>query len=371
VAPPAEHYEIVPYSDRLRDDVLQLRSTFRGISDAWNAAHFHWQQEECPWFDGHQAALAIHHGRVVAMRLLQPAEWEVGTPVVRLRAPCYAGTVIKEGHRTRGLMTLLTRSVEGQARGSGARFALNLNAGPVTHVSAMAEGWRSLGAFGAMLRPGALEGSSLARRGARVLWRAASRLRPALRRGVKLSRRVRAEAMAELAAQSRQAGRIRHVKDERWFRWRYADPSSRYLFAYFESAQRLVGYMAFHRVAPPLPAGPMNLVDWEVGEGLEWPDMLDVAMRLADRRVVALGLWAALLPAESRARLPSLGFTPRTLSGPLARRRPTFLVGRIRGFEQDAAPDSPGAEAAAWTVNGLRIDRAEDWDARPVFADPF
>ncbi len=367
-------YEIVPYADRYRQDVLRLRSGFRAISDAWNEQHFRWQQEECPWFEAHQAALALYEGRVVGMRVLQPAEWEAGTPAVRFKGPCYAGTVIEEGHRSKGLMSRLTRAVEEQARRGGARFALNLNAGPVTHMGALAEGWRRLGAFGPVIRPAAIEGFDPGRRVLRGARRALAVVLPAPGAGVKISGRLRPDEMAELAASGGNDGRLRHVKDARWFRWRYADPSSRYLFVYFERERRLVGYMALHRAAPPLPGGPLNLVDWERSDRLDWSEMLRVVTRVADRRVLPVTTWSAALPPDERERLPDLGFVPRPPSGALARQRPTFLVGRIEPSEPAEAVGSTrdrSDDDGDWTVGGRRVDRVDEWDLRPIFADPY
>lgn len=367
----ADRYDVVPYEDRYRPQILRLRRTFRGISDAWNEEHFRWQQEENPWFEGHQIRLALHRGSVVGMRVLQAAEWEAGAPPVRFRAPCYVGTVIEEGHRTRGLMTRLTRAVEEDARSRGARFALNLNAGPVTHMAALAEGWRSLGPFGAVVRPSPSGGFRPSQRAVRLLRRALASLLPAPGVGVRIARRTRPDEMAELAARRSDPGRIRHVKDARWFRWRYADPSSRYLFVYFERDRRLVAYLAFHREAPPLPSGPLDLVDWERSDEVDWSELLGVAARVADRRVLPLATWTAAFPQETAPLFAELGFAPRTLWGPLARRRPTFLVGRLpdRGAVLQPRGDEPDPDA--WSVGGRPIDDVRGWDLRPVFADPF
>ncbi|MGH0034907.1 MAG: hypothetical protein ACQGVK_07755 [Myxococcota bacterium] len=363
MAPSAERDQIVPFAESHRSDVLRLRAPFRGISPAWNAEHFRWQQEENPWFEGHQIQLALHDGRVVGMRVLQAAEWEVGGPAIRFRAPCYVGTVIEEGHRSRGLMSRLSRAIEDQIERSGGRFALNLNAGPVTHIGALAEGWRSLGAFGASIRERGGEGFGPLQRATRALRRGLSALLPLPGAGLSLANQPRPEEMAELAATTRDPARIRHVKDERWFRWRYRDPSSRYRFAYFRRAGRLVGYMVFHRTAAPLAAGPLDLADWERDAELPWTELLGVAVRLADRWVLPLTAWSAALPEAVRPGLVRLGFTPRPLWGPLARRRPTFLVGRI-----DRAADQSDR---AWEIGPARIDEVDHWDIRPIYADPF
>jgi hypothetical protein len=173
--------------------------------------------------------------------------------------------------------------------------------------------------------------------------------------------------MAALAASAGADGRIRHVKNADWFRWRYRDPSSRYRFAYFERGGRLVAYLAFHRAAAPLPAAAVTLVDWERDPSIDWTELLGTAIRLADRWVLPLHAWTRALPPEIGPRLPELGFEPRPLWGPLASRRPTFLVGRMG---DDAAAASTRDEDG-WAVAGRRLDRLDDWNLRPVFADAY
>lgn len=363
----ADEYEVVPYGPAHRADVLRLRTAFRGISPAWNAAHFRWQQEENPWFEGHLIHLALHRGEVVGMRVLHAAEWEVtggpGSAGRRFRAPCYAGTVVSEGHRSRGLLSKLTRAVEEDLARRGVRFAFNLSAGPVTHVSALAEGWRSLGPFGALWRPRAIRGSRPHQRAARAL----RRLSAAVRWGsdVQLSREPRSGPMHELAAGGASRGRIRHVRDEAWFRWRFRDPSSRYLFAYLERRGSLAAYLVFHRVARPLRPGPLDLVDWERREDVEWAELLGAAARVADRLVLPLTAWRAAFPEEAWTRLEELRFAPRRLTGPLASSRPTFLVGRT------GRPGDGGSNEEDWSVDGARVDEIGSWDLRPIYADAY
>jgi hypothetical protein len=66
--------------------------------------------------------------------------------------------------------------------------------------------------------------------------------------------------------------------------------------------------------------------------------------------------------------LKSQGFEPLPPPGPLAHRRPTFLIGRIGPCSGGA---SNGANGRGWTVGGVRIDDVGAWDLRPIFADPY
>src|SRR6478672_5442840 len=53
----------------------------------------------------------------------------------------------------------------------------------------------------------------------------------------------RSEAMAELVRSIAGDGRIRHVRDAEFFRWRFENPTRQYRFFYYESYGRLEGFM--------------------------------------------------------------------------------------------------------------------------------
>lgn len=358
--PLEEDYEIVPWDERHREGVLKLRTLFRSVAPAWNAAHFRWQQEENPCFEGHWIQLALLRGEVVAMRLLQHAVWEVGDPAVRLRAPCFAGTAIAPAHRQRELFGRLTRSIEAALARRGVDWAFNLSAGAATHVNSLAEGWRGIGSLRTVRREQSVRGQRVRDRVLRYAVRAArfaSRPGP----GVQIDDEARPDEMARLAAEARRPGRIRRARDAAYFRWRFRDPSSRYRFVYVERDGRLAGFLALHRPAPPILSGGLTVADWECGGGLSFDELLAAAVAHAERIQKPLGTWSAAWPEAAQRALRRLGFEDDPEPGPLARSRPTLLVRRI-GAASDGSP---------WQLAGVPLDALEGWDARMTDSDAF
>ncbi|HEX2483903.1 MAG TPA: hypothetical protein VHQ66_01295 [Myxococcota bacterium] len=358
--PEEDGYEVVPWEERHRAGVLRLRTLFRGIAPAWNAAHFRWQHEENPCFEGHWVQLALCRGEVVAMRVLQHALWELGDAAVRLRAPCFAGTAIDPAHRQKGLFGLLTRASEAELGRRGVEWAFNLSAGAATHVSSLAEGWRGTGPLRPLGRPQSIGGRRVRDRVLRYAVRAAryaSRPEP----GVRIEAEPRPEDMAGLAAEARRPDRIRRVRDAAYFRWRFRDPSSRYRFLYVERGGRVAGFLALHRPAPPIASGALTIADWECSAGLSFDELLGAAVAYAERIQKPLGTWSAAWPEPAQHALRRLGFEDAPEPGPLASSRPTILVRRI-GADGGDAP---------WQVAGVALDTLEGWDARLTDSDAF
>lgn len=358
---PRPPYQLIPYSECHRDAVLRLRRRFPYIADAWNAAHFRWEQEENPCFEGHRSYLALLGDEVVAMRVTQPALWQAGSPPSRFVAPCFCGTVIDAAHRRGGLFAELTRYAESELAKAGHVFALNFGAGAPTHLASIAEGWRAVGPLWPALWRPRFDGAGVLRRGARQLVRVLGALRRR-RAGVVETTEPRIEEMARLAALA-DAGehRIRRVRDEAFFRWRLRDPSSRYRYLYFERDGRAVGYAVLHQRAAPLDPGPLHLADWACDETLELAELLAGVVALAERVQLQLMVWRVSLPDTAAADLDACGFVDLPVTGPLARSRPAVLVRRL----------AAGAPSEPWTVAGQPIDALAGWSLRMIDSDVY
>jgi len=359
----ASRYRVVPYEERWRPDVLRLRECFHGIDPAWNERNFRWQQEENPCFDAPLIRLALFEGRVVGMRVMQPARWLLGASAEPVDAPTFSGTAFEPEHRNKGLFRLLTRASEDMLAERGVPFALNLSAGAATIMGSLAEGWRSIGPLQRAVRTHRFDGPGVGRLLLRYARRAAAML-PIARPAIELTSAPRPDEMARLAA-SRAApdGVARRLRDEAYFRWRFRDPSSLYRFAWLKRGASVAGYVVLHRPAPPLDKPWLAVVDWDCDETLGWDALADAVAYLGESLQRPLLTWTALWPGAVRERLESrLGFVPTPEAGPLPGIRPTLLVRKI-------GADADGQEA--WCVRGCRIDARESWDLRLSDSDAY
>jgi hypothetical protein len=201
------------------------------------------------------------------MRGFYASRWEVGVPARRRTVLVADDLLVREDHRNRGLVTRIMQAAYDGLRDSEAQFLFNLSGGKLTVLGSLTMGWRSIGMLkplGRRCRGGALCRSlrfHLSR--APYLWRytkgdllysAAERLpfkrldhadNPfATRTGpaVEIDVCPRPKAMAALIDRIGHDGRLRHVRDEQYFDWRFRDPLREYRFLYM-GKDALDGYL--------------------------------------------------------------------------------------------------------------------------------
>ncbi len=95
-------YEIVPYARGLEPDVVRLLRHFYPET-ASGAAYVRWKYGENPFVDETILHLAVYGGRVVAMRGMFGAVWQVDGEPTRHFLPCADDFVIDPEHRNRGV----------------------------------------------------------------------------------------------------------------------------------------------------------------------------------------------------------------------------------------------------------------------------
>ena len=155
--------------------------------------------------------------------------------------------------------------------------------------------------------------------------------------------------MADLVARLPHDGRIRHVRDERYFAWRFRNPSRSYRFLYFD-AERLEGYLVLQS---GWRHGHVHVVDWEARDDAVRARLLSAAIGASG--APELMAWGSTLGPASRRLLEENGFRPADL--PItASGRPCLLVRPIR--DEDLSGE--------WAVSGRRLLDPANWDLRMI-----
>jgi hypothetical protein len=367
----ADGYEIVRCSRQLWEGAARLHAAAFHRDVAQARDYLAWKHEQNPYRKEPLAFVAVRGGEVVGLRTFLPTRWEAGAPSRTFDA-LYAGDfAVAAEHRDRGLVSQIMRTAWSRlAAEEPYRYAVNLSAGRVTHLASLAAGWKS-----------ALTVDPVARRSAvrSLLWRARDRLRRmpvagelASRLAVRASgahepfRRLdrrpprwaaplsalhepRSRDMAELVARLPHDGRIRHVRDERYFEWRFQNPTRTYRFLYWDEA-RLEGYLVLQA---GWRQGRVHVVDGEARDDAIRARLLRAAIEICG--APELVAWGATLGSEGRRLFEEEGFRPADVPV-TATGRPCVLVRPIR--EEDL-----GGE---WAVFGRRLLDRADWDFRMI-----
>lgn len=125
--------------------------------------------------------------------------------------------------------------------------------------------------------------------------------------------------MADLIQQLGGDGRIRHVRDEAYFSWRFLNPYFRYRFLFW-GKEDLDGYIVLHYL-DGLRA--VNIIQWEGRNQQVRSDLLHAAVNLG--RFRTLHAWGISLSASDIETLVQAGFSYADDS-PVQYKRQNFML---------------------------------------------
>jgi hypothetical protein len=129
---------------------------------------------------------------------------------------------------------------------------------------------------------------------------------------VSIEKVPRAREMAELAGRLTKDVRIRHVRDETYYAWRFENPRSKYRFLFW-CDPRIEGYVVLQAAAFPSTES-IGIIDWQATSDQVRAELLDSVLRLAcDRSLIT---WSATLTEKERSLLETVGFEslPETIT---------------------------------------------------------
>ena len=350
-------YEIVKYRAEFKEEAVQLQTHLWSSDFALNAAYLGWKHERNPYVAEPLIYLALSKGQLVGMRAMFGAQWQVGGAGQTLVGLCAGDLVIAPEHRSQGVFPRIMQFACDDLLNRGYTYMFNLSAGSITYLSSLATGWRGIGSLkpvrwtGAHRRP---EGPDVCRN-FDCLDTHAGRC---VGSPVVVEATPRPQAMAELIGRIGDDGRLRHVRDEQYFGWRFGNPRSTYRFLYW-GLGRLEGYLVLRRPVDAARArrGSITIVDWEAATTAVRAGLLQAATEWGNFH--RLTVWSATLPGDVKEVLRDYGFTPVETRGVMAASRPTMLVRPLR----------KELLQGEWSWGGRRLLDLANWDLRMIYSD--
>jgi hypothetical protein len=379
----SSRYRIVPYTPEHRDGVARLqRNLWRG-SAARNAAYLDWKYDRGPLPERSFFLLVLFDGEVVGMRGEIAMRYEGGCPRHEFVATNSADLLVDPAHRDRGLNRELASALVAGLVERSMPYSFGWSAGPRPLEWLKRTGWVEVGSLDSHWTEPATLATRVAYRAMRAagldgvppLMRRYEYLRPvdardpasALEALPDLSKSGRSgrittasvprpECMAELVARLGYDGRVRQVRDERWFAWRFADPFACNRFV-FVDGERLEGYLVV-QARSHRPIDHTAIVDLEASDPLVLRDLLDTAVqRLAIDRLV---VWSASFDLGTCAALAKHGFHPVPRPKSAAEPRAALLARRL-----------PAAEVLSSALGSRSVESIDDWDVRMAYSDAY
>jgi len=375
-------YQFVPYEPKYKQEAIDLLSLLPlwGENREIRRAHLEWKYFRNPYARGSGIRLALHQGKAVAIRCIFPCCWEAGFEEQRYLCVEGADTVVLPEHRRHGLLKKLLSLDLKELRNSPYDFDITLSAGEHTVAANLQFGWLGVGKLTTMHWQG-----NRSRRLARGI-----PLLPAVYRrflkngthgetseepfrpfqtldesyktrdrfngsGVALTEKPRPEAMSSLAG-SQKNGKIRHVRDEQFFAWRYQNPRSIYRFFFLDQVNRK-GYLVLQQSVYAESDSPF-IVDWEATSTHVLSHLLDAAIRWGGFR--SMGIWSATLTPHIRQMLRDHGFYAAGENGTSG----AFLF-------QAPVLVRPLHSEDLGLIGTIDPTSISNWDLRPIYSDNF
>lgn len=368
-------YEILPYQPEFKAQILELQTHLWSPELGVNKAYFEWKHEHNPYMDTPLIYVALYKGKVVGMRGMYGSKWQIGNSNKILSALCSCDLVIDPKHRNQGLFKKIISIGLDDPANMGYTYLFDLSPSSVVRFGSMTTGWRHVDSLKVMRwtpREKEIPFDSISRKDESELsiLSDASKVHPCYfidkngtkRRGnsgpsLCVESTPRPEAMAELVESIGSDGRLRHVRDQQYFTWRFHNPLSLYRFIFLEG-DRLEGYIVLQS-SIYRNKNIVSIVDWEattlairseiLSAALEWGKFDDVR------------IWADSVPEEVKTLLKSTGFCYLSERGDISRSMPTVLV----------RPASKEILKTDWTYANRQLLNLADWDLRMLYSDAF
>jgi GNAT superfamily N-acetyltransferase len=365
-----------------------------GSDMALNSSYFEWKHNQNPYVEEPIFFLALYEGRVVGVRGMCGSRWDFGQPGKIYNCLADVDSVVSPDHRRQGLLTRMSMAALEELKTSTYEYVITLSANRYSSAANIKMGWRNVGYFGSAQQ---YAGGSLAKGGtsARVRGKGSKipliptayrRMRKFLKRkspqareklppfhelderyarrevhikrNISLDKHPRPKMMAEFINRIDTNGRIRHVRDEEFFKWRFQNPRSSFRFIFWEESQ-LSGYLILH--AQAYKPGVITIVDWEAENEKIRTEILKTAIEMGKFKI--LSLWSGSLSADTRKILSDFDFDFVEPSGDPDQDADLSHI-LLKPTRQEKLHDG-------WAIGDSDLLELANWDLRAIYSDSY
>lgn len=370
------NYEIIRYDKKYDEKIYDLQKLHWSADSELNKSYFRWKYFENPFSESPKIYLVLSESKLISFRGMYDTEWRVGGRSETFKALCAADFLIHPEHRNKGIYRGLMKFALRDLNDRGYRYLMNFSANPVNYIGSLAMGWKSIGKI-EVLEKDSKKGKYFPVRIIRRLLRktgirksSSGRAHPGLRtiddilKNIKaphspvlLDKDPRPEEMACLVSKIEPENKITLVREESYFRWRYRNPLSGFLFLYWYEKE-LKGYLvAQTRLHKESHIGKFSIVELEALNSSIKFELIKNLDSILDN--AKLSIWSNMLDRNSLNLLRPYGFQqvrhPKRVSGHLS----TVLVINTEEDENKAE------------FGGFDLADMKNWDLKMIYSDNY
>ena len=159
--------------------------------------------------------------------------------------------------------------------------------------------------------------------------------------------------MADLAWHVGSRQRLRHVRSEEYFAWRYQNPAQDYRFLFWGDPDPR-GFLVLQSQPK---TRHVSIVDWEAANAEVRDHLLESVLRLGAFN--SLSIWSVSLSKDMTDKLSDFGFAPVHTAQNAIDYRPGLLV---KALKEDMPVDH-------WRIADRQILDIANWDLRMIYSD--
>ncbi|MEE9367711.1 MAG: GNAT family N-acetyltransferase [Pontiella sp.] len=379
-------YQIQQYTPDLWKQVCKIQSDIWMSSTKLAGAYLDWKYVRNPYIQEPLIYVASYNDQVVAMRAMYGTCWEAGEDKQNLILPLASDAGISPEHRDRGIFQELSNYAADDLRTRGYSHILNFSPTPSNYVvSIMTMGWKRIGSKETLSRYSNIKppqqssgdsagetasrsstGENLKRRVVNVGVSTGRKIKKALgvhaftemdqnirKQGnhLSLSKEPRPQQMQNLIQQLGSDGRLRQIRDQTYFAWRFGNPLYTYRFLFWGDDE-IDGYLILQNV---VGRRQVNIIDWEGRNSQIRAGLLDAAIRLGQFKTMTI--WGATLSDSTIETLQKIGFSNENSGRDSFNRHGQFML------KQLASEPSDG------TILGRNPLDKNSWDLRTVYSE--
>jgi len=363
-------YEIIKYRPEFKTHVMELQKHLWSTNIELNASYFDWKHEQNPYVNEILIYLAVRKGKVVGMRGMYGAKWQIGKPKREFVGLCGSDLVIEPAYRKSGIFRKMVRFALNDLAKLGYTYVFSLSAVLITRLGFLNMGWQSVGSFHTMVlrmstnRPlrypykRSFLSSVEEEHPFYSLDRNSKELQNELNPCISVEKNPRPREMNNLIERIGAGSRIQQVRNQEYFAWRFKNPLSHYRFFFWED-NGLNGYLVL-QTPVYTDERTVNIVDWEATDTQIRSDLLHAAIHLGNFE--CLTIWTAALPNPTKMLLKKTGFKCLENSENIRQGCiPNLLVRHL----YDKIPKEN------WILANRHLLNMSNWDLRMIYSDRY
>lgn len=375
-------YTITKHSDDFEnhiDQIAELKATNWDIDVDLFRAYIKWNYIDRPDSNPPILYLARSEEGVIAMRGFYESKWQLGNSSKSFHSLSPADFLIKQQYRNTGLYSEMLNHTTQDLEDSGYPYLFNFNATPTNLIGCLSTGWKSIGRIKSIQKQIPLKDSAPVKYAKSILKKAGiydsirelglkifklrnnsemmkimhdrSAAKPRAR--ILVDDKPKPKEMAGLTSDLKPKNKIFLPKNEPFFKWRYSNPLSEYLFLYCYD-ETLKGYLVLQS-QKELSTGNFNIIDLEAVDASAQIQLLDHLTMIMQPGLISL--WENMLDKDGLEHITSDGFTEQKSNKSVKDTVQTILVKPLhdKSFEYE---------------NFNLID-PESWDLKMLYMHDF